>query len=455
MATYTALNKALVIDPSGELRDFLRFCAGRMRPDLQIVSYLWARGCPNESYDWAQFDVVLLEQRLHNRHDRGIEWLRAMRRNPAAPAIVLISDELTESQRLEAHQAGAAAVLNKIDLSPRRFFECLDQVQRGGFAEAVVSAEAVVPAEAAVPAEAIVPAEAAVSVEAVVSAETVVSAEAVVPAEAAASTEATEPRVPGFRIEQRTAVLSREWLGPATDEASGRKVALRIVPLTANVEPDALTRFPHEYGILSALEHANVVRVLKQGIVENGVFVATEHCAGGNLEERIRQGISQQDAVGYLAQIMQGLKAVHAHGILHRNLKPANLLFREDDTLVLTDFGFEGRLGVNPHFATPSDDLNDQSPESTRHGTVDPSRDLYSAGVIFYQMLTEPLSHESTNISMPEAHLSTQIPRLPATVAALQPILDGLLEKEPGDRFQSAAEVLDGIEWLTAESACE
>jgi serine/threonine protein kinase len=431
MATYTALNKALVIDPSGELRDFLRFCAGRMRPDLQIVSYLWARGCPNESYDWAQFDVVLLEQRLHNRHDRGIEWLRAMRRNPAAPAIVLISDELTESQRLEAQQAGAAAVLNKIDLSPRRFFECLDQVQRGGFAEAVVSAEAIVPAEAAV------------------------SAEAVVPAEAAASTEATEPRVPGFRIEQRTAVLSREWLGPATDEASGRKVALRIVPLTANVEPDALTRFPHEYGILSALEHANVVRVLKQGIVENGVFVATEHCAGGNLEERIRQGISQQDAVGYLAQIMQGLKAVHAHGILHRNLKPANLLFREDDTLVLTDFGFEGRLGVNPHFATPSDDLNDQSPESTRHGTVDPSRDLYSAGVIFYQMLTEPLSHESTNISMPEAHLSTQIPRLPATAAALQPILDGLLEKEPGDRFQSAAEVLDGIEWLTAESACE
>ena len=439
MATYTALNRALVIDPSGELRDFLRFCAGRMRPDLQIISYLWARGCPNESYDWAPFDLVLLEQRLHNPHDRGIEWLRAMRRNPAAPAIVLISDELTESLRLEAQQAGAAAVLNKIDLSPRRFFECLDQVQYGTPSEP----------PPALPEDLRPGSPISGSAEAVVSAETVVSAEAVV------STEATGLQVPGFRIEQPVAILGREWLGPATDEASGRTVALKIVPLTANVEPDALTRFPHEYDILSTLEHANVVRVLKQGIVENGVFVAMEHCAGGNLEERIRQGISQQDAVGYLAQIMQGLKAVHAHGILHRNLKPANLLFREDDTLVLTDFGFEVRLGVNPHFATPGNDLNDESPESTRHGTVDPSRDLYSAGVIFYQMLTESLLLESTNITMPGAPLSTAIPRLPATAAVLQPILDGLLEKDPSDRFQSAAEVLDGIEWLTAESACE
>src|SRR5262245_54989661 len=96
MMTYPKLNKALVIDPSGELRDFLRFCAGRFWPNLQIVSYLWARGCPDETYDWAGFDLVVLEHRLHNRQDNGIEWLRTMRQNPAAPAIVFISSELTE-----------------------------------------------------------------------------------------------------------------------------------------------------------------------------------------------------------------------------------------------------------------------------------------------------------------------------------------------------------------------
>ena len=131
MATYPALNKVLVIDPSGELRDFLRFCAGRLWPNLEIVSYLWARGCPDETYEWAGFDLIVMEHRLHNPHDQGIEWLRAIRGNPAAPAIVLIAGELTEGLRTEAERAGAAAVLNKNDLSPRRFSECVEQALRG------------------------------------------------------------------------------------------------------------------------------------------------------------------------------------------------------------------------------------------------------------------------------------------------------------------------------------
>ena len=67
---YAALNKALVIDPSGELRDFLRFCAGRLWPKLEIVSYRWARGCPDETFDWKGFDLVVLEERLHVPGDR-------------------------------------------------------------------------------------------------------------------------------------------------------------------------------------------------------------------------------------------------------------------------------------------------------------------------------------------------------------------------------------------------
>lgn len=294
MATHLPLNKALVIDPSGELRDFLRFCGGRLRRNLQIVSYLWARGCPDESYDWTGFDFVLLEQRLHNPQDRGIEWLRAMRRNPAAPAIVLISDELTERLRLEAEQAGAAAVLNKSDLSPRLFAACLDQLQTGAAPEP----------EPAVPETPLPAPPPPVSTAAVVSAGD------------------TAPQFPALRID--------------------------------------------------------------------------------NLEERIRPGISQQDAVGHLVQMMRDLKAKHA--------------------------------------------------ESGGHGTVDPRSDLYSAGVVFYQMLTGTVPFASDNVAtLPESHLSTPIPRLPPTAAALQPLINGLLEKNPSERFQSAAEVLDSIEWLIAE----
>ena len=241
MATYPALNKALVIDPSGELRDFLRFCAGRFWPNLEIVSYLWARGCPAETYEWAGFDLVVLEHRLHNPQDQGIEWLRAMRRNPAAPAIVLIVGELTESLAVEAQHAGAAAVLNKNDLSPRRFAECLDRVLRGSPPDSGAVAE-----------------------------------EAPSGSWPTASPDIAALQIPGFRIERPIATMSRGWLTLATDESNERTVALKLMRMTEDADSNILRRFKHEYGILSVLEDANIIRVLKRGFVENCAFVAID-----------------------------------------------------------------------------------------------------------------------------------------------------------------------------------
>jgi serine/threonine protein kinase len=329
---YAALNKALVIDPSGELRDFLRFCAGRLWPKLEIVSYRWARGCPDETFDWKGFDLVVLEERLHVPGDRGVNWLRTLRPNSAVPSIVLVAHELTEKLRGEAERAGAAGVLNKDDLSPRRFAECVDRALRG-------------------------------------------------PVEEAAST-----------------------------------AAAAIAPVEV---------------------------------------AATQSYPGGNLAQKIERGIPVSNALDYLAQIMRGLGALHAHGILHRDIKPTNLLFREEGTLVLTDLATERELSDNPRLATRSlpADLNYVSPESIRPGTVDLRSDLYSAGVVLYQMLTGATPFGGTTVAaMLEAHLSAPIPRLPSSCAAVQPLVDGLLAKDPNERFQSAADVLDGIDWLCLAS---
>jgi serine/threonine-protein kinase PpkA len=227
--------------------------------------------------------------------------------------------------------------------------------------------------------------------------------------------------------------------------------------MTPEVDPGILRRFKHEYGILWSLKHPNVVRVLKQGVVEDFVYVAMEYCTGGDLNERIGRGISTEDAAGYLEQIMRGLKAVHARGVLHRDLKPTNLLFRDPDTLVLTDFGIERDVADDPRLTSTGSllrDLNYVSPESIRHGTVDPRSDLYSAGVVFYHMLTGSPPFRSGSVAMTlDAHLNAPIPTLPRWASALQPLIDGLLAKNPNDRFQSAADVLDGIEWLTTASA--
>jgi serine/threonine protein kinase len=411
---YAALNKALVIDPSGELRDFLRFCAGRLWPKLEIVSYRWARGCPDETFDWRGFDLVVLEERLHVPGDRGVNWLRTLRRNSAVPSIVLVAHELTEKLRTEAERAGAAGVFNKDDLSPRRFAECVDRALRGPVEEA---------------------------------ASTVVAATA--PVEVAAA------EVPGFKILRPIATTSRGWVSLATQESDRRTVALKTTRMTG--EPDSSTRgrFTREYTVLTRLTDANVIRVFRHGFAQNCGFVAAEFCQGGHLGQKIERGISLSNAVDYLAQIMRGLEAVHAHGILHRDIKPTNLLFREEGTLVLTDLATERELSDNPRLATKSlvGDLSYVSPESIRPGTVDLRSDLYSAGVVLYQMLTGTTPFRGATVAaMLEAHLGAPVPRLPSSSAALQPLVDGLLAKDPNERFQSAADVLDGINWLSRAS---
>jgi hypothetical protein len=415
MSTYPAFHKALVIDPSGELRDFLRFCAARFWPGLQIVSYLCARG-PDEKFDLGGFDLIVVEHRLHHPHDQGIAWVRAIRRNLAAPAVVLICGELTEGLRAQAQRVGAAAVLNKSDLSPSRFAECLDRVWGGSPLES----------------------------------------RSTPPDTALASSRPTE--IPGFRIVRSLATTNRWWAGLAIDESTRRTVALKVARLAEDLDPGLLQRFQREYGILSTLKNANVIRILKQGVVENQVFIAMEYCKGGDLGERIALGIPSRDAVRYLLQIMRGLQAVHARGIVHRDLKPTNLLFREHDTLVLTDFGIERDLCDDPRLTSTTSlvaDLNYVSPESIHGGKVDARSDLYGAGIVFYHMLTGTPPYQSATITlMLEAHLNAAIPRLPRRTAALQPLIDGLLQKNPNERFQSAAEVLKGVDWLGTASAC-
>ena len=423
-----SLNKALVIDPSGELRDFLRFCAGRLWPKLEIVSYLWARGCPRDTFDWTGFDLVVLEHRFHNPNDRGIDWVRTLRLNPAVPPIVLVAGERTENLRIEAERAGATAVLNKDDLSPRQFAECVERALRGADEKSNST-----------------------------SSDNASDSTTVTPPSPAANVKVATVEVPGFRIVQPIATTSRGWVSLATDETTQQTVVIKFVRISGDADASMLKRFNHEHAILSRSRNANVIRVFKRGLVENCAFIAMEYCGGGDLSQQIKRGIQAAEAVGYLAQMMRGLRAVHGYGILHRDIKPTNLLLREDGTLVLTDFGIERYISDNLHLTstrTLVNDLNYVSPESIRPGEFDVRSDLYSAGVVLYHMLTGTTPFRSTAVcSMLDAHLSAPVPRLPAGSATFQPLVDGLLAKDPNERFQSADEVLDGIEWLLPENA--
>jgi len=154
-----------------------------------------------------------------------------------------------------------------------------------------------------------------------------------------------------------------------------------------------------------------------------------------------------------MRSLAKGLSAIHARGVVHRDLKPSNIMFRADDTLALADFGISKRmsdtLDLTAQFGavgTP----NYISPEQALGRPLDPRSDLYSAGVIFFELLTgrKPFQADSVE-GLIYQHVHAPTPRLPRPLAPVQPLVDMLLAKHPDDRLASADELLCSLdEWV-------
>jgi len=211
----------------------------------------------------------------------------------------------------------------------------------------------------------------------------------------------------------------------------------------------AFDRFLQEYELIAGLDHPGVVRIYDLGISDDHAHIAMEYLSGGNLRERMAEGISEERAVSYLKQLSAALEEIHRVGILHRDLKPGNVMFRDDDTLAIIDFGLAKRLrldaeitGSGEIFGTPYY----MSPEQGHADPVDARSDVYSLGVMFYEMLTGDKPFRANNaMGIIYQHTHAPIPALPEAQAQFMPLVEGMLAKRPDDRLQSAQAV---VEWL-------
>jgi serine/threonine-protein kinase PpkA len=165
----------------------------------------------------------------------------------------------------------------------------------------------------------------------------------------------------------------------------------------------------------------------------------------GTLAGRIRDAMAPRDALRLVGQIAHALDAIHAKGIVHRDLKPANILFRADGRPVIVDFGLAKDLSASSTLTIAGQLLATpryMSPEQCLNQPVDGRCDLYSLGVIFYEMLTGQRMYESANSAdVVNMHVNAPVPRLPPPLSAYQEMLDRLLAKKPEERFQSAREL--------------
>ncbi len=256
--------------------------------------------------------------------------------------------------------------------------------------------------------------------------------------------------VPGYQILHIIGQGGQAQVYLAEREHDGLHVALKILDRTLRQDPHFLARLVREYKLIEALADepqltAHIARVYDQGFAGDYPYLAMEFLPCGTLATRIREGLSSRNALRIAGRVARALDFIHAHGIVHRDLKPANILFRADGRPVIVDFGLAKDLGVQSTLtvagqlvATP----RYSAPEQFIGRPVDARSDVYSLGVVFYEMLTGRRLFESvTGLDLVQAHLHWEVPRLPLHLAGYQPVLDRMLAKDPKDRFQSAREL--------------
>jgi len=270
-------------------------------------------------------------------------------------------------------------------------------------------------------------------------------------------TRAHGPVIRGYRVLRKIGEGGMSTVYLAEDSAHQRQAVLKILKGRRDDDDALWKRFFQECAILSSIDHQHVVRIYDQGFGEELAYLAMEYLGGGSLREQMDKGLTQRQALSLLAQAASALGAIHARGIVHRDIKPANLLLRESGVLVLTDFGVAKRVEQKATQTVHGEVLGTPyyiAPEQAHGEEITPRADLYSLGVIFYEMLTRKRPFVGdTVMEILAQHHSAKIPRLPDEFAGCQPLVDGMLAKDPNDRFQSADGVLAEIDEIWTRNA--
>jgi len=256
--------------------------------------------------------------------------------------------------------------------------------------------------------------------------------------------------IPRYLLLDTLGESARATVYLAHSDALNRNVALKV----SQIAEDETPQFAREFETVGVLRHPGVVDIYDYGVHEGREFIAMEYFPCGDLKARLQNPVSEQEAFDYLSRIAEALDAVHAQGILHRDLKPPNIMLREDGEVVLIDFGLARNLGSGTR-STRAGVLRGSpyymSPEQAQGLELDARSDLYSLGVIFFELLTGAKPYVGNSaIEVLQQHVNSAVPELPAQLARHQPLLEGLLAKDRDDRFPSARELLASVRQLAA-----
>ena len=276
---------------------------------------------------------------------------------------------------------------------------------------------------------------------------------AAAPAEANSNvTDKTYPSIDGYRILRVIGHGGMSTVYLAEQASLDRKVALKVMLADALADEVSRARFENEARTIARLEHPHIVGIYEVGRTGDGLpFYSMPYLSRGHLAQRRLAG-DQPKVAAILRSLLDALDYAHVRGVVHRDVKAENVLFDDADRPMLADFGIALRRGSNPRLTTAGLAVGSTAympPEQARGQEVDRRADIYSIGVLTWEMLVGQLPYNAGDaLTMALKHLQEPVPRLPAALKHWQPLIDKAMAKQPDQRHASANDMLQALDVL-------
>ena len=262
--------------------------------------------------------------------------------------------------------------------------------------------------------------------------------------------------IPGYQIDKVIGKggMARVYL--AHHKALDRKVAIKVMNRQQEDDSDYNDRFIREARIVANLTHPNIITIHDVGEHDGHNYLVMEFLPDSEtLKDKIKTGVDGQYALSIVRQVATALKVAHEKNIVHRDIKPDNIMFRTDGSVVLMDFGVARSIDASATQMTQAGLIIGTpryiSPEQAKGEEIGPYSDIYSLGVVFYEMLTGKVPYTAdTPLALALKHASEPVPVLPGEYAAYQPLLDRMMAKARDQRYSNCDDIIVDIDNITA-----
>jgi serine/threonine protein kinase/CheY-like chemotaxis protein len=398
--------RILLIDDDPRYRTLLRHHISCGWPDIDLVSYNpRVRGPLTPGFLAQGFSVVLLDHAWKGAS--GLDWLRDLAGREGFAPVVFLSEDDESPDAVQARQLGAFEVIGKAKIKHTKLN---DAIRRAADEQAKAQSRWRMSAGAKL------------------------------------AQDFAGARLKAYRRIDHIAKGSVSDLFLAENADLGDVVVLKVTPAIRKETgvDQSMERFLQEFEILRDVHHPNIVRIYDLGVTDDHLYLAMEHFARGDLRKRMSEGLTARQSLTFARDLAYALEAIHEVGIFHRDLKPGNVMLRDDGSIALIDFGLAKHVALKMEvtdkgliFGTP----HYMSPEQGHGKPIDGRSDLYALGVMLFEMLTGRKPFDAENhMAILVHHAKAPIPRLPERLAQLQPVIDRLLAKEPSDRPANATD---------------